>query len=63
MIWGPRGKIKGKIRYSCTEIIATAFASSLKYDRWENGRETRHEFRNGSIIITGLHFRLIPREK
>jgi len=44
-------------------VIATAFENSLKYDRWENGRETRHEFRNGSIIITGVYFRLIPREK
>jgi len=44
-------------------VIATAFGSSLKYDRWENGREIRHEFRDESIIITEVHFRLIQSEK
>lgn len=32
-------------------VIATAFETPLKYDRWENGGGTRREFRNESVII------------
>jgi len=44
-------------------IIATFLERSLNYNRWKNGGGSGQKIPYESIMITEVHFRVIPREK